>query len=47
VVIRLSDTPGRVDSLGPDLGAHNADILCGRLGLSSDQLQSLIADDAI
>jgi crotonobetainyl-CoA:carnitine CoA-transferase CaiB-like acyl-CoA transferase len=34
VVPRLSETPGRIDSLGPALGAHNAEIFQGLLGLS-------------
>ncbi|MGD9921457.1 MAG: CaiB/BaiF CoA transferase family protein [Pseudorhodoplanes sp.] len=41
VVIRLSDTPGHVDTLGPNLGAHNEEILCGRLGLSPAELREL------
>jgi succinyl-CoA:(S)-malate CoA-transferase subunit B len=33
IVIRLSDTPGGIDTLGPDLGAHNEEILVERLGM--------------
>lgn len=47
VVIRLSETPGGVDHLGPDLGAHNDEILGGRLGLSTDRLEALRAAGAI
>jgi succinyl-CoA:(S)-malate CoA-transferase subunit B len=47
VVIKLSDTPGRVDTLGPDLGAHNEEILCGRLGLSTPELGELLGKEAI
>ena len=41
VVPRLSETPGRVDSLGPDLGAHNEEVYLGLLGLSAAELQRL------
>jgi crotonobetainyl-CoA:carnitine CoA-transferase CaiB-like acyl-CoA transferase len=34
VVPRLSETPGAVESLGPELGQHTDDILSGLLGLS-------------
>ena len=44
VVPRLTATPGRVESLGPvEVGAHNEEIYCGRLGLSRDDLRALIA----
>jgi formyl-CoA transferase len=35
---RLSRTPGRVRSLGPDLGEHNAEILDRMLKLSAEQI---------
>src|SRR5262249_3411678 len=39
VVPRLASTPGRVDSVGPvEVGAHNEEIYCGRLGLSRDDV---------
>lgn len=41
VVPRLSETPGRVNSLGPALGAHNKDIYHCRLKLSDLELQQL------
>lgn len=40
-VPRLTETPGKVTSLGPELGAHQYDILHGMLGLSQDDIQSL------
>lgn len=44
VVPKLSQTPGVVDSLGPvEVGAHNEEIYCGRLGLSHDDLDALRA----
>ena len=38
---RLCDTPGRTDSGGPDLGAHNEEILRDVLGMDSDQIEQL------
>jgi succinyl-CoA:(S)-malate CoA-transferase subunit B len=42
VVPRLSETPGRVNFLGPALGAHNEEIYHVRLILSDQELQQLI-----
>jgi crotonobetainyl-CoA:carnitine CoA-transferase CaiB-like acyl-CoA transferase len=41
LVPRLSDTPGKVNWLGRELGAHNREIYQGRLGLSDDELDRL------
>ncbi len=41
LVPRLSDTPGKVNWLGRELGAHNKEIYQGRLGLSDDELDRL------
>lgn len=38
---RLSDTPGQLTSLGPDLGQHNEEIYCGLLGVSKSELNEL------
>ena len=40
---RLSDTPGRIDWLGPPMGADTEAIFCERLGLSKDELDRLKA----
>jgi crotonobetainyl-CoA:carnitine CoA-transferase CaiB-like acyl-CoA transferase len=39
----LARTPGRTDWPGPEVGAHNQEILCGRLGLSEEALTELKA----
>jgi crotonobetainyl-CoA:carnitine CoA-transferase CaiB-like acyl-CoA transferase len=42
VVPRLSATPGHIAAPGPvEVGAHNEEIYCGRLGLSRDDLAAL------
>ena len=41
VIPRLSETPGRIDSLGPALGEHTDEVLKGLLGLGEDDLASL------
>jgi crotonobetainyl-CoA:carnitine CoA-transferase CaiB-like acyl-CoA transferase len=40
-VPRFSATPGRVTHLGPPLGADNADVYAGLLGLDSGRRQEL------
>jgi crotonobetainyl-CoA:carnitine CoA-transferase CaiB-like acyl-CoA transferase len=47
VVPRLSLTPGRVDSTGPEMGAHNHEVYCDLLGLSEDELAHLKAEGVI
>ncbi|MDN3523299.1 CaiB/BaiF CoA transferase family protein [Halomonas ramblicola] len=44
---RLSDTPGRVHRVGPELGEHTEAILSGWLGLAPDALDALRADGVI
>ena len=41
VAPKLSDTPGRVRHVGPELGEHNRDIYQGLLGLDDDTMSSL------
>ncbi|MFH1351621.1 MAG: CoA transferase, partial [Pseudomonadota bacterium] len=47
VVPLLSETPGRVNHLGPSLGAHNDEIYGDLLGLSRDQQEALKAKGVI
>ena len=44
---RFSETPGRVDYLGPELGAHNDAVYGGRLGYDADTLEELDAEGVI
>ena len=40
---RLSGTPATIEWLGPALGAHNAEIFQGLLGLSAAEVEALAA----
>ena len=46
IVPKLSETPGSVDSVGPQLGEHNAQLLTA-LGYSNEQIAALRRDGAI
>lgn len=41
IVPKLSDTPGRTDWPGPDVGAHNEEVFGSVLGMSEDELADL------
>ncbi|MEM7253453.1 MAG: CoA transferase [Pseudomonadota bacterium] len=41
VMPKLSGTPGRINHLGPPLGAHNADVLADWLGLDESAVKGL------
>jgi len=41
---RLSETPGGVDHVGPELGAHARAVLRERAGLSSEEIDALLED---
>jgi formyl-CoA transferase len=41
VIPRLSETPGRIDHAGPELGEHNEEIYLRELGLSRQELADL------
>jgi formyl-CoA transferase len=46
IVPKLSDTPGEVNWVGPELGEHNKQVL-GTLGYSPEQITKLRSDGAI
>jgi crotonobetainyl-CoA:carnitine CoA-transferase CaiB-like acyl-CoA transferase len=41
VIPRLTETPGRIDHPGPELGEHNEEVYLGELGLSRQELAEL------
>lgn len=47
LVPRLSDTPGKVNWLGPRLGEHNDEVFKGLLGLTDDDLRRLAGEGVI
>ena len=47
VVPKLSETPGDIHWIGPDLGQHNADVYEELLGMSSEDLALLQAEGVI
>jgi crotonobetainyl-CoA:carnitine CoA-transferase CaiB-like acyl-CoA transferase len=47
VVVKMSDTPGSVRRLGPEIGEHNAEVYGALLGLDAAELARLRADEVI
>jgi len=47
VAPRLEGVDARTRWEGPDLGAHNEEILCGELGLSAEELDALVESGAV
>ncbi|MHB0869042.1 MAG: CaiB/BaiF CoA transferase family protein [Chloroflexota bacterium] len=47
VVPRLSVTPGRVDSTGPEMGAHNDEVYRDLLGFSEEEMAALKSEGVI
>ncbi|GMQ75368.1 MAG: hypothetical protein BMS9Abin01_0616 [Gammaproteobacteria bacterium] len=47
VVLKVSETPGEIKHLGPDLGEHNREIYMDRLGLSEEEIAALREEGVI
>jgi formyl-CoA transferase len=47
VPIKLSESPGSIDHLGPELGQHNDEIYGGLLGLTASEMDQLRTDGVI
>ncbi len=47
VVVKLSETPGQVRCLGPEIGEHSTDVFRDLLGLSDEELAGLRARQVI
>jgi crotonobetainyl-CoA:carnitine CoA-transferase CaiB-like acyl-CoA transferase len=47
VAPRLEGVQAHTRWAGPDLGAHNKEILCGELGLSAEELNALVEDGTV
>ena len=47
VIPKLTGTPGRIESTGPELGQHNDEIYRDLLGKSADELARLAVDEVI
>ena len=47
VVPHLTGTPGGIDTLGPSLGQHNAEVYGTLLGMSTADLRGLEAEGVI
>jgi crotonobetainyl-CoA:carnitine CoA-transferase CaiB-like acyl-CoA transferase len=47
IVPKLAETPGRTDWPGPSVGAHNAEVLGGLLGLDEQELQRLAREGVV
>lgn len=47
VMPKLSETPGRVASVGPELGQHNQEVLSGLLNVGAERLERLAARGVI
>lgn len=43
VVPLLTDTPGRIPGRAPNLGEHNDEVFCGLLGMTKEDIESLVA----
>jgi crotonobetainyl-CoA:carnitine CoA-transferase CaiB-like acyl-CoA transferase len=47
VVVKMSDTPGSVRTIGPELGQHTDEVLTALLGMTGDEISELRAAQVI
>ncbi len=47
IPVKLSMTPGRIESPSPQLGEHNEEVYCDLLGFGTDKLSSLKKNNII
>jgi crotonobetainyl-CoA:carnitine CoA-transferase CaiB-like acyl-CoA transferase len=47
VNIKLSRTPGSVETRAPQVGEHNREVFCGLLGLTEEEMGSLAEERVI
>jgi len=45
--IRLSESPPRLETPGPDLGEHTDEVLCDRLGFDRSEVQRLVEEEVL
>jgi CoA:oxalate CoA-transferase len=47
IVVKLSETPGKIEAPAPTIGQHNQDIYCGLMGLSDLEIERMKSEGII